>query len=63
MCYRQILANQEAGRDGDGLGRIIRKVLLNRPCARVWAKLPVYLYYIRSRLSLELGDRVWFVHG
>ena len=51
------------GRDRDGLGRDASEGFVKRPCARVWAKLPVYLYYIRSRLSLELGDRVSIVHG
>jgi hypothetical protein len=39
------------GRDGDGLGRYAYEEFLKRPCARIWARLPVYLYYIRSCLS------------
>jgi hypothetical protein len=51
--------NQEAGRDEDGLGRTTREVLLNRPCARVWAELPMYLYIIsRLRCSIEIRNRV-----
>jgi hypothetical protein len=38
--------NEEMGRNQDGLGGYICSVLLDRPCAWIWAKLPVYLYII-----------------
>lgn len=33
----------EMGRNQDGLGRYIYATCWNRPCALIWAKLPVYL--------------------
>jgi hypothetical protein len=36
--------NKEMGRNQDGLGGYTCNVLLDRPCAWIWAKLPVYLY-------------------
>jgi len=36
--------NEEMGRNQDGLGGYTCNVLLDRPCAWIWAKLPVYLY-------------------
>jgi hypothetical protein len=38
--------NKEMGRDQDGLGGYTCSTLLDRPCAWIWAKLPVYLYNI-----------------
>jgi hypothetical protein len=43
--------NEEMGRNQDGLGEYIRNVLLDRPCAWIWAKLPVYLYIITFRFK------------
>jgi hypothetical protein len=37
-------SNEEMGRNQDGLGGYTCNVLLDRPCAWIWAKLPVYLY-------------------
>jgi hypothetical protein len=36
--------NEEMGRNQDGLGGYTCNVLMDRPCAWIWAKLPVYLY-------------------
>jgi hypothetical protein len=36
--------NKEMGRNQDGLGEYTCNVLLDRPCAWICAKLPVYLY-------------------
>jgi hypothetical protein len=38
--------NKEMGRNQYGLGRYTCNILLDRPCAWIWAKLPVYLYNI-----------------
>jgi hypothetical protein len=38
--------NKEMGRNQDGLGGYTCNTLLDRPCAKIWAELPVYLYNI-----------------
>jgi hypothetical protein len=46
--------NKEMGRNQDGLGGYTCNTLLDRPCAWIWAKLPVYLYnYVRVRFGLN----------
>jgi hypothetical protein len=48
VWHRGVIAtfwpNEEMGRNQDGLGGYTCNVLLDRPCAWIWAKLPVYLY-------------------
>ena len=43
---------KEMGRDQDGLGGCTCDALLDRPCARIWAKLPVYLCIIVDYVSV-----------
>jgi hypothetical protein len=38
--------DKEMGRNQDGLGGYTCNVLLDRPCAWIWAELPMYLYNI-----------------
>jgi hypothetical protein len=40
------------GRDQDGLGGYAGNVLLDRPCAWIWAKLPMYLYIMLEFVSV-----------
>jgi hypothetical protein len=44
--------NEEMGRNQDGLGGYTCNVLLDRPCAWIWAKLPVYLYIMVDYVSV-----------
>jgi hypothetical protein len=44
--------NKEMGRDQDGLGGYTCNILLDRPCAWIWAKLPVYLYIMIGYVSV-----------